>query len=152
MIKNNNDMEKNIQKKCHVCGQSVLSNKYGHTDPCISCGWENSNRSWDFPDRVINHAVVSLNKAKRLYSEGKPIKPNFDDFIDGLFFYSEMKFTYNNIEYGVYFVDNQISLFSEEPVYSSRYKDRNDFSANANINGIKLRDIWHEVEDASFML
>jgi len=151
MIKKN-PYEKNIQKKCQVCSQQVAIDQFGNGDPCPVCGWVQDNMSWEFPDRVINPTLLSLNKAKKMFSEGKPLIPSFDDFIDGLFFYSEMKFTYKNVVYGVGFFKNQISIYNSEIGHSSLYKDRGDFSANANINGTKLRDIWHEVTDAGFML
>ena len=46
------------------------------------------------PDRVECPNLISLNKARKLYKEGKAFLPDFNDFIDGYNFYGEMEFTY----------------------------------------------------------
>ena len=150
MIKKN-PYEMNIQKKCHVCGQQVLIDQYGNGTPCVTCGWKQNNRGWEFPDRVIYPNLIPLNKAIQLHNAGKPLVPDFEDFIGGLMFYAEMEFWHNGTVYGVYFTNGDIEMFNAETGKSLRYKDKNDFHVNANIDGRKLKDIWHEVKDPYWM-
>ena len=89
-----------IQAPCQICGKSVLVDPYGNGF-CENCGWV-QNREYDkYPDDVRYPNIVAFNKAKRLFAEGKPLSPSFEDFIDGLEFYKEMQFEYEGNTYGV---------------------------------------------------
>jgi len=140
--------EATIQKKCQVCSQITSVTKYKHNE-CVVCGWIHSNRSWEFPDRVIHPNLMPLNKAINLYKKGKALEPDFEDFIGMLKFYSEVEFWHNGTKYAVLWADNSgaWTLYNETTSESSYYKDYDDFAANAHINGRKLKDIWHEVKD-----
>ena len=82
--------EKNIQSKCDVCGNDVFIDQYGNGDECPNCSWVNCAYYEEFPDRVMCPNLISLNKAKKLYADGKTFLPDLDDFIGGLDFYGEM--------------------------------------------------------------
>ena len=61
-----------IQVPCQVCGKSVLVDQYGNGF-CENFGWV-QNREYDkYPDDVRYPNIVSFNKAKRLFAEGKPL-------------------------------------------------------------------------------
>jgi len=148
MIKKN-PYEQNIQKKCHVCKNQVAIDQFGNGDGCSVCGWQQNDKGWEFPDRVIAPNLTTLNKAISRYSTGRPNEVDFDDFIGAYMFYAEMEFWYNNIKYAVSWNDKQaaVALFNEKTRMSTYYKDILDFAANASIDGRKLVDIWHEVKD-----
>ena len=100
-----NNTNSKIQAPCQVCGKSVLIDPYGNGF-CENCGWV-QNREYDkYPDDVRYPNIVSFDKAKRLFAEGKPLSPSFEDFIDGLKFYKEMQFDYDGKTYGVLIRDN----------------------------------------------
>ena len=139
-----------IQKKCQVCEQIMSLTKY-KLNKCPHCGWLQSGRGWEFPDRVIAPNLISLDKAKQLYGVGKSFEPNFEDFIGGLMFYAEMEFFHDGIKYAVHFLKGDIIIYNTKTQAYTSYKDESDFRNNANINGAKLRDIWHEVKDAGWL-
>ena len=86
-----NNTNSKIQAPCQGCGKNVLVDPYGNGF-CENCGWV-QNREYDkYPDDVRYPNIVSFNKAKRLFAEGAPLSPSFEDFIDGLKFYKEMQF------------------------------------------------------------
>ena len=90
-----------IQSKCAVCGHMVMIDEIRNGDKCSNCGWVQNIDGLEFPDRVERPNLVSLNKARELYKEGKPFMPDLDDFIDGYNFYGEMEFTYQGKTYMV---------------------------------------------------
>lgn len=75
---------------------------------------------------------------------------NLDDFIDGLFMYSEMVFTYNNVEYEVFLKPNKNIILCSSSM-QQEYTTREEFKNRANINGLLLKDIWHNVTNADYM-
>lgn len=143
---------KDILSNCNVCRQYVYIDQYGNGQ-CINCGWQQDRDYIDNPDRVIYPNVVSFNKAKLLYNEGKPFIPSLEDFLDGLFFYSEMEFSYKGRRFGVFLrKDFIIELYEgniEESMQS--YKTKEDFMNNAHIGGMLLKNIWNDVENSGYM-
>ncbi|MGN1222807.1 MAG: CPCC family cysteine-rich protein [Christensenellales bacterium] len=95
-----------FKTKCPVCETNTFKDKYGHGE-CENCGWLIDKMSTKQRSRVIYPNLISLNKAKILYKQGKKLEPNLDDFLDGLFMYSEMIFSYNNVEYEVFLRANR---------------------------------------------
>ena len=134
--------EKNIQSKCDVCGNDVFIDQYGNGDECPNCSWVNCAYYEEFPDRVMCPNLISLNKAKKLYADGKTFLPDLDDFIGGLDFYGEMEFTYQGINYGVTRVQNDaIDLWIFNGGTVELFKDSEEFRDKAQINGKLLKDI-----------
>ena len=147
-----NTQEYNIQSKCAVCGHSVMIDEIGNGDNCQYCGWAQNIGNLEFPDRVECPNLVSLNKARKLYKEGKPFIPDFDDFIDGYNFYGEMEFTYKGITYGLMGVENVgVEFWGMNTDKYEIYKDIEEFEQKAHINGKLVKDIWDEVENANWL-
>lgn len=144
--------EKNKSKNCDVCQNEMFVDSFGN-GICQNCGWHQDYDSLDFPDKVRYPNRVSFNKAKFLYKEGKPFTPTLEDFIGGLFFYSEMEFTYNGRRFGVFLrADFSIELCEGNIEDSTKYyKTKEDFMTNANVDGILLKDIWSDIENANYM-
>lgn len=95
---NNQNIYDNIfKKKCAVCGQTYMADIYDQ-GKCKNCGWYNGKIYSERPDEVIFSNMLSLNKARQLYKENKPLKPDLDDFLAMLYFYSEVEFWYNGLE------------------------------------------------------
>ena len=90
----NNPYDRNSKSTCDVCGITIYVDSAGNGEKCPVCGWIQCSLNQEFPDRVTNPNLISLNKAKRLYAEGKPFIPDFNDFLLGLNFYGEMEFSY----------------------------------------------------------
>lgn len=144
--------ENNTQSKCAVCGHSIMVDEVGNGDNCINCGWVQNIGNLEFPDRVECPNLVSLNKARKLYKEGKPFTPDFDDFINGYNFYGEMEFTYNGITYGVMGVENVgVEFWGMNTDKYEIFKDIDEFKQKAQIDGKLLKDVWHNIKNANWL-
>ncbi len=146
-----NPYEKNINGRCPVCGNSMIVNRLGDGDKCSKCSWVKSIFHEEFPDRVMCPNLIPLSKAKKLYAEGKPFLPDYEDFIGGLNFYGEMEFYFGGERYGVMRTDKGVEFFSLTGEFFEILKDEEDFENNANIGGKLLKGIWHEVQDANWL-
>lgn len=148
-IKYEDPYVRNIPTKCPVCGRVVLVEQFGNGE-CENCTWNVDNINIKFPDRVEYPNMISLNKARKLYREGKPFKPSFDDFIEGLEKYSEMTFYYKKKEAAVFFyTDEEVRL--EWNGKTTIYSNTADFRQNARLDGKLLSEIWNDVERADYM-
>jgi len=141
--------EKIATKACDVCGSIVEIDQFGYGD-CKKCGWCQDEMAKEQPDKVIYPNIIPLNKAKRLYKLGKKLKPDIYDFVGGLFFYSEMRFTHNFIDYEVFLRYDDMIVFCSEYM-QQEYATKEDFINKANIDGRLLKDIWDEVVNADYM-
>ena len=145
----NNYLEKNIETKCPICGIKYMTAKL-NIDPCPNCGWYNDLMCEEHEDEVIYRNLVSLNKAKRLYAEGKPLAPSLEDFLDALNFYGEMEFKYKDFDCALFRTNDQIEfVWGNDSV--TYLKDKDDFIQNAKIGNEYVRDIWDKVENPSYM-
>jgi len=160
-IKYEDPYVKDFIKKCNVCGNIVLEDQYGNGE-CDRCGWKFCKDEENFEKnlKISYPMLVPLSRAKEQYKQGKPFKATFEDFINGLRFYSEMELQYCNRNFGVFYYgdkeknyDDGIVEFFENKIDESlqTYKCLNEFKDKANINGKLLKDIWDEVENAGFM-
>ena len=144
--------EYNIKSKCPVCGNIIFIDSAGNWNKCSNCGWDHSKIHEDFPDRVMCPNLISLNKARELYKEGKPFTPDFQDFIDGYNFYGEMEFTYKGATYGLMGnADESVEFWGMNTDIYEVYKDIEEFEQKAQINGKLVKDIWSEVENANWL-
>lgn len=144
--------EYNIKSTCPVCGNIIYMDSVGNGERCVNCGWNHSKIHEEFPDRIICPNLISLNKARRLYKEGKSFIPNFGDFIGGFNFYGEMEFTYNGITYVVMGNENEGVEFCgiNTDIYET-FKNIDEFAEKAKINGKPIKDIWGDVENANWL-
>ena len=144
--------ECNIESKCPVCSHVIFVDSVGNGDTCKNCGWDHSKIHDEFPDRVMCPNLISLNKARKLYKEGKPFIPNFEDFIDGYNFYGEMKFTYNGITYGLMGIENEgVEFWGINTDIYQMFKNIEEFAEKAKVDGKPIKDIWNEVENANWL-
>jgi len=135
---------------CSICGKLALKDQWGNGE-CQNCGWKFSKDEEIFEkDLGISYPMlVTPTTARKQYKKGLPFKATFEEFVNGLYFYSEMLFKHNEIMYEVFFKGEKIIFCSE--YIQKEYIDREDFKNNANINGILLKDLWDEVTFAGFM-
>ncbi|MBR6778593.1 MAG: hypothetical protein IKM43_00350 [Clostridia bacterium] len=149
---NNNQYDKIFEKKCDICGKTLLASKTGNGE-CAHCGWYNNSLGETNEDEVIFPNMISLNKAKKLYIEGKPFKPDLNDFLEMLYFYGEVEFWYNGLNCCVFLTDNpkgKIDFgWSPENIYY--FLDKKDFIQNAKIGDEYVRDIWDKVENPKYI-
>ncbi|MCL2061224.1 MAG: hypothetical protein FWH03_01175 [Firmicutes bacterium] len=141
-----NPHEKNIPTNCAICAKPFLIDKYG-SGRCENCGWKQTGL--DKPDDINwNYNFISFNKAKQLFSEGKPIKPDFSDFLACMRVYNELEFYYKGKHYGVLTDNYEMVDFYEWNVMEGVqiYTSIEEFAAKANINDVLLKDIWSSVE------
>jgi len=143
--------------KCDVCGNVALIDQYGNGD-CEKCGWRINVCNREYPDIVHYPNLISLNKAKKLYKEGKRLLPSFDDFIAGLVMYSEMEFDYKGESYLVLYDKSKEKEMKLGAVEFAKYGEdfkvftsTQDFKDKASINGKLLKVIWSEVKNARYM-
>ena len=150
-----NYLEKNIEKKCAVCGGNYMTSELD-LYPCPHCGWYNDLMCEEHENEVVYRNLISFNKAKELHAEGKPLKPNLNDFLKGLYFYSEMQFYYKGKGYGLFLTSHDsnkdvIDFFEFDCDSIGIYDTKEDFIANAKIGDEYVRDIWDKVGNPSYM-
>ena len=99
--------------------------------------------------------LVSLSHAKEQYKRGEPFKADFDEFVRGLLFYSEMLFDYHGEAYEVYlYRDKNIEPYKFVfccAEFQQEYNSEKEFREHANIYGKLLKDIWDDVHDPRYM-
>ena len=151
--------KEDIETKCSICGSKAFKDLYvnGH---CDNCGWIFERDEVEFEkSRGISYPMlVTPTTAREQYRQGKPLKATFEEFLNGLFLYSEMLFEYNNKTYEVFLKakkdsqsddDYNIIFCCEE--FHQEYKSREEFENKANINGILLKVMWDKIDKPSFM-
>ena len=143
-------------EKCAVCGQVVAVRNDRAANECQHCGWVVVARPEEEPDAVAMPNFVSFNKARQLYQAGKPLIPDYDDFIKMLDFYGEVEFYYNLVRYGVATNPSDdgeyyIELFIVDGEVVCKYLTLEEFAAKANINGVLLKDLWPQVKNANWL-
>ena len=143
--------KRKYKTNCPVCNDITLVDKYGDGE-CKNCSWIIENLPNRFKKTVAYPNLVSLDKAKNLYKEGKPFTPDLNDFLEALDFYGEMTFKYNNIECELFRYNNEdvISFYYEEGK-SILFENKEDFIQNAKIGDEYVRDIWDKVENPNYM-
>ncbi len=139
---------------CPVCGNKCLKDQYGNGE-CENCGWKLDKYANKFKNRVIYPNLISLNKAKKLYSEGKPFKPDLEDFIEALYVYSEVQFKYKNIYYELILASDEnkeiIKMNDFNGGHLQTFMTKEDFINNAKIDGKLLKDIWDETTERDWL-
>ncbi len=105
--------------------------------------------------------LVPLSRAREQYKAGQKFKATFEDFINGLLFYSEMLFWHDGIVYSVFtkLKNNDLEAYAAgdcivefcSKELSQEYDNVNEFREKSNINGRLLKDIWDEVVHPCFM-
>lgn len=137
---------------CPVCNTICLTDQYGNGE-CENCGWNLDIDCQEYPNKIQYPNIISLNKAKVLYKQGKKFLPTFDEFIEGLKMYSEMSFDYQNKNYGVfYYTDGTVEFFENKNNKSlQKFSSINEFKDNAFIENKLLKNIWFEVKNANYM-
>ncbi len=143
-------MNKTIEKKCVICGNSVLTDIYGQ-GRCFHCNWYNDVMDEENENEVIFPNLVSLNKAKRLYQEGKPFSPDLNDFMEMLYFYSEVEFWYKGLNCCVTLKEDSKIEFGWSPDNVYYFADKDDFIKNAKIGNEYIKDIWDKVENPKYI-
>lgn len=155
-MKRNYTNKYNIPSKCQVCGRLVMIDGGGNGEVCLNCGWIQDSASKTLPD-IPTSMIISLNKARRLYKEGKPFKVDFDDFINAFMFYGEMEFYYNKVCYGMCWTgegDGVRFWACDVPIkerVAIKFASPEDFSTNARIDGMLIKDLWDKVENPYYL-
>lgn len=145
-----NPYEKNIEKKCSICGKTLRVDQYGNGE-CPHCGWYNTIGDGQNEDSVIYPNVVPENKARKLVAEGKPLRPTLEDFLDMLYFYSEVEFWYEGKNCALIISEDDQIEFGWSPDSITYYKDKDDFIQSAKIENKFVRDVWDKVENPKYM-
>ncbi len=151
-------MKKDIKEEpvpCEICGYPVIHNEYGFYQNCPKCGWRRGcdNTVLEQQWGIGYPMLVSLSHAREQYKQGLPFKADFDEFIQGLFFYSEMLFDYQGATCEVFLKGDEksdIIVFCCTE-FQQEYFSEKDFREKANIHGKCLKDIWDEVQDPRYM-
>lgn len=146
--------KRKYKTKCPVCEAKCLKDQYGNGE-CQNCGWRLDKFANKFKNRVIYPNLISLNKAKKLYSEGRPFEPNLDDFVEVLFFYSEVQFKYKNMYYEVILASENDEEIIKMNDFNGKnlqtFKTKEDYINNAKIDGKLLKDIWEETTERDWL-
>ena len=149
--------EKTELVPCEICGYPVVHHEYGGYSYCEKCGWRRGGDNTELEQQwgISYPMLVSLSHAREQYKQGLPFKADFDEFVRGLLFYSEMLFDYQGETYEAYLYRNK----NVEPYkfvfccteFQQEYFSEKDFREKANIQGKCLKDIWDEVQDPRYM-
>lgn len=147
-----NPYVKDQKVKCSICGKIALQNQYVNGE-CSHCGWRFSKDEKEFEEKLgISYPMlVSPTTAREQYKQGKPFKATFKEFVNGLYFYSEMLFEYNKEVYEVFLQGKEKKIIFCCKEFQQEYTTRKDFENFANINGVLLKNLWDKVENPSFM-
>lgn len=146
-MKNKNIYDEIFDKPCSVCGEIIKKDIYDQGN-CPYCKWKNNFLADENPDSVLYPNLISLNKAKQLYIEGKPFEPNLNEFIEAFLFYGEMEFSYNGKRYGLTREKNKdIYFFTIDSENYNKFENVEDFKNNAKVDGKLLKDIWNDTTD-----
>lgn len=150
-FKYDDPLEKDQVQECSICGKLAIKDQYGNGE-CPNCGWKFSADEEQFERQVgISYPMlVSPTTAREQYKKGLPFKATFNEFLNGLYFYSEMLLKHKDIMYEVFFGNNDQIVFCSESM-QQEFKSRDEFERCANIDGKPLKDIWDEVSFAGFM-
>ena len=148
-------MEKKIEKinkLCALCGKTYKTNELDLL-PCPYCGWYNDIMCEENPDKVIYRNLVSFNKAKILYKQGKKLTPTIHDFLEAFEHYCETGFDYQNIGFSLFrYGENGIEFsWGPEPYGTIYFKDKEDFVQNAKIGNEYVRNIWDKIENPCYL-
>ena len=110
--------KEDIETKCSICGHVSMQDQYGNSE-CKNCGWKFSKDEELLEKKVgISYPMlVTPTTAREQYRQGEPFKATFEEFLNGLFFYSEMLFEYKNEKYEVFLRANKNSKSNEDSVY-----------------------------------
>lgn len=132
-------------KKCQVCEQDIPES----ASYCKHCGWVQHTRPSDPNEQYWDHNFVTRNKARELYAAGKPIQPDFGDFLKCMEVYNELEFYCRDKHYGLLHMPNDTWDFYEWNVEEGYqiYGSIEEFAKKANIGGVLLKDLWNEVYD-----
>ena len=149
-------MEKELKRfvKCDVCKNMIDIDKYGNSNACPNCGWLQSEESYQHPNVPGIRNIPSLLNAIRQYDNGgSATLANFNDFIEAYNNYGEVEFTLNNTRYGVLYDDKnkKIELLNIQTNEKQLYINIEDFVQNAKLNGILLKEQWHNVTNTDFL-
>ena len=152
---NKNIYDKIFDKPCEICGKIMKKDVYDQGE-CPFCGWYNCYMNEENPDGVAYPNLISLNKAKQLYTEGKAFVPDLDEFIEALYCYSEVQFEYKGVYYAVELIgyvkeERKIRLFNSQTKESIIFITKKDFKNNAKVEGEYLKDIWDETTDRNWL-
>ena len=149
--------EKTELVSCEICGYPVVHHEYGGYSYCEKCGWRRGGDNTELEQQwgISYPMLVSLSHAREQYKQGLPFKADFDEFVRGLLFYSEMLLDYQGEIYEAYLYRNK----NVEPYkfvfccteFQQEYFSEKDFREKANIQGKCLKDIWDEVQDPRYM-
>lgn len=144
-----------FSKKCEVCKKTIDVDIYKQ-GKCPYCGWWNCFLNEENPNIIAMPNLISLNKAKQLYSEGKPFEPDLGEFIEALHNYSEMQFGYNGTYYAVELVYDKnknliIRLYNSQTKETAFFNNDDDFKNNAKVEGKLLKDIWDDTTDKDWL-
>ena len=142
---------------CEVCGFPVAHYERGGYAHCPHCGWRRGGDNMKLESQwgISYPMLVSLSHAKEQYKRGEPFKADFDEFVRGLLFYSEMLFDYHGETYEVYlYRDKNIEPYKFVfccAEFQQEYNSEKEFREHANIYGKQLKDIWDDVHDPRYM-
>ncbi|MGN0819442.1 MAG: hypothetical protein ACI4M6_03475 [Christensenellaceae bacterium] len=136
--------------KCSICGSPALQDQFGNGE-CKNCGWKFSKDEETLEQKtgISYPMLVSPTTAREQYKKGLPFKATFNEFVNGLYFYSEMIFDYNGTTYEVFLKKDYTIVFCSNDM-QQEYKTRQDFENKANINGILLKSLWDKINNPSF--
>lgn len=150
--------------KCSICDNVAIQDQYGAGE-CKFCGWKFSRNEVDYEKdfKISYPMLVPVSRAREQYKKGLPFKATFEDFVNGLRFYSEMTLKYENKDYGVFLyskeeienfedIDGVVEFFQDKvPESLQRFSNIQEFEDKAQINGRLLKTIWDEITFAGFM-
>ena len=144
-------MKKIIEKSCDVCGSIVKTPKYGG-GRCKTCGWIDDPHQREYPNCKNSNNLVSLNRAKLLWHEGKKLLPDFVELLDMMRRGFEFDFLLHGRKYEVLLdKDDRWRLLRIGTESFQIFDSVDEFANGASIDDIPLSVCWGEISTVDYM-
>jgi hypothetical protein len=137
-----------IEKNCDLCGKVIKTDKYGN-GKCKVCKWENSTDGTKHPSVANPPNFVSLNDAKKRYSEGTSLMPNYEELMVFMSRGLDISFKYRGKRY-LLEMHEYFSFWEVDTKNFWKYETFEDLKNAVSIDGVLLRDIWDKVTSIRF--
>lgn len=137
-----------IKKKCDVCNKDIFVDEWGN-GRCKNCSWEQNADCLNYPNVTNPPNFVSLNRAKVLFKNNKPLLPTYKEMLHLVERGFDISFIYKKQKYQLD-LHQTYTLWKVGTQEYIEYKDFHDLSRNLSINKILLKDIWQDVKSLKY--
>lgn len=144
-------MKKIIEKSCDICGNPIRTFEYGGGH-CKKCGWIDDPHQRKYPNCKNCNNLVSLNRAKLLWQEGKKFLPDFEELLDMMRRGFEFDFRLHGRKYKILLdKDDHWQLLCAYTGSVQTFDSVDIFKNDAVIDSVPLSVCWSEITAVDYM-